>query len=908
MTIKPSSQTVPPPKGGFLLRLACSSAGALLGLSVATAQTTPPATTTPDDTVKLDQYVVTGYRQSLATSLSAKRAASSNIDVITAEDAGKFPDINLAESLSHIPGVTVDRLFGEGERVSILGTDPNLNRTLLNGQPISSADWYVLDNNSRQFNYLLIAPDVVGKAEVYRTWEPRLLEGSIGGTVIVHTRDPLAGPPLVFAGTAGVNYNDRSEKNEWGGSAMVSWRNPEKTLGFMIGAQDQKEFLRRDGVEALALMNQDNLAVAGKGSEPGLPAGNWVTDEVVNSALFTQLRHRQGANATLSWKPTNELSIELTGLYVKQNMNNVNFSYYIYPGDNWAGITTVSNPVVTGGLLSSYTVNSAPLVIDAFNRAAEIKTQDYNAKLTYKQDTYTTTANLGYTRATGGTDHQFFLETFIFANANISQSASQASFSVTGVPGVDPTGANVNNGGDFVNPAGGNGGNIVANPEVDDEKWAQLDFEIPMTGAFSKVQVGGRYSEHKSSQTGKAVGLWGGWADPKPLVGIGAGAPPVNFLSGLPGITPSMSQHLISSNYGGVANYLSNLSATVGGGPAGKTALQYFDSGPAFNGQLFTTTPTFSVNEDIMAAYGEAYFGTGQLSGNVGVRWVQTKTSSTSYNLNTLLPITAKSTYDNVLPALNLAYELDKNQTLRFGVSEVIARPNTSAEANWVQLYDGTLGGVGGNVSLKPYKSVNTDLAYEYYFAKNSLFAVDVFYKDISNYILNSTFPETWFNAAVKANTTYNITRPGNGGAATSKGVALQFQQEWASGFGVQANYTRLWTTSANGPLPFSSKNQVNVSPYFENHWGLVRLVYTWRDEYNSSSFNGTSVVTTVPYTELDGNVEIKLHKNLSLVLDARNLLDETFRQKFVTSNGVQAFADAYKFGRTYEAKIHWNF
>src|SRR5579885_2100850 len=166
------------------------------------AQTPAPAgaTTdtakTDDQTVTLAPYAVHGFQESLNASLDAKRAATLNVDVISAEDVGKFPDTNLAESLSHLPGVTIDRLFGDGERVSILGTDPNLNRTLLNGEPIASADWYILDTPSRQFNYVLLAPEVIGQAEVYRTWEPRLLEGSIGGTIIVNTIDPLQGKEL----------------------------------------------------------------------------------------------------------------------------------------------------------------------------------------------------------------------------------------------------------------------------------------------------------------------------------------------------------------------------------------------------------------------------------------------------------------------------------------------------------------------------------------------------------------------------------------------------------------------------------------------------------------------------------------------------------------------------------------
>src|ERR1041384_1142299 len=104
---------------------------ALTATSLAqTTTTTAPAKKAGDDVLQLDTVVVSGYGASLAQSLEAKRAANAIVDVITAEDVGKFPDTNVAESLSHVPGVTVDRLFGQGERVSILGTDPNLNRTL----------------------------------------------------------------------------------------------------------------------------------------------------------------------------------------------------------------------------------------------------------------------------------------------------------------------------------------------------------------------------------------------------------------------------------------------------------------------------------------------------------------------------------------------------------------------------------------------------------------------------------------------------------------------------------------------------------------------------------------------------------------------------------------------------------
>ena len=136
----------------------------------------------------------------------------------------------------------------------------------------------------------------------------------------------------------------------------------------MVGGEDNRDYLRRDGVESLSEQTNANLGVGGP--LPGQPAGPWVTAEVVNTAEFLQLRHHQGGNFAVYFKPTERLTFDFTGLYVKQTMNNVNFSYYIYPGDNWSGLPNITNPTVSNGVLSSYTINSAPLVIDAFNRAA----------------------------------------------------------------------------------------------------------------------------------------------------------------------------------------------------------------------------------------------------------------------------------------------------------------------------------------------------------------------------------------------------------------------------------------------------------------------------------------------------------------------------------------------------------
>src|SRR6185503_5838535 len=133
--------------------LATAALPSLLLSSTAIAQT---ATSAAASESALEDIVVTGIRQSLQKSIQTKKQTDAIVDVITAEDVGK--------SLSHLPGFSVDRQFGEGEKVSIHGTDPALNRVLVDGHTVASADWGGNPNDisGRTFNYALLAPEFIG--------------------------------------------------------------------------------------------------------------------------------------------------------------------------------------------------------------------------------------------------------------------------------------------------------------------------------------------------------------------------------------------------------------------------------------------------------------------------------------------------------------------------------------------------------------------------------------------------------------------------------------------------------------------------------------------------------------------------------------------------------------------------
>ena len=124
-----------------------------------------------NDVSEIEVIKVTGIRGSVIKSLNTKRFANSIVDAVSAEDIGKFPDQNVAESLQRITGVSLTRDFGEGERVSIRGTSASQNRTLLNGQAVGSADWWAGSIDSRGFNYTMLPSEIVSGLEVYKSPE-----------------------------------------------------------------------------------------------------------------------------------------------------------------------------------------------------------------------------------------------------------------------------------------------------------------------------------------------------------------------------------------------------------------------------------------------------------------------------------------------------------------------------------------------------------------------------------------------------------------------------------------------------------------------------------------------------------------------------------------------------------------
>lgn len=859
-----------------------------------------------DSTV--DEVVVTGIRASLQQSLETKRNADAIVDSVTAEDVGKFPNTNVAEALTMVPGVTVDRQFGQGEKVSILGTDPALNRTLLNGQTVASADWFILDSPGRTFNYALLAPQIVGRVDVYKTPEARIDEGSIGGTVIVSTRKPLDLKSRTIAGSLGYLYNDRSKEGDLQGALIGSWKNEAETVGVAFSVQKATDQLRRDGVETYGTMaasqwaggNPDNPVDSRNFGCVGTCASTLSANLTARSpnafgtSFFEQERDRLTYTGSVQFRPSDQLELEFNWLKIEAQYDNLNQSMYAFQGNTWNSLGALTGLTVNNGVVSSATFVNALSVLDVQYREAAMNSDTYDFRGKWKGDGWDLSAVAGISKADGGTKRQVFLEFLNWANYTVDISGAP------GTPGQLTYTTNVQG-----NPAAfatdpGWSGNLVTKPTEDEEKYAQADLGMDLDGVIKRVQVGYKFRRHETSQQYAGIAI------------TGVAAPASQF-------SPSTAPGNYLDDFGANSQMSNRFRID------GPSMVQYVTSGawlapgrtmpvPSIFAAPEFTAGNWAIQEDINAVYAQASIEAGELRGNFGVRVVRTDVESAGYVCRPGTPCaapadwvwqTSSKSYDNVLPSVNLAYSVNDELILRFAAAQVIARPNYADMTNFFQLSDGILTGNGGNPNLDPYKSSNFNFSAEWYFQPQAILAAEFFYKDIGNYILQRTGPEQYFNQSQGRVTTYQISRPGNAGSADVKGVSIAYQQNYALGFGLLANYTYADGQGANGAaLPYNSKHQVNISPFYENGPVAVRATYTWRSKYFTGVDRGDEMYVR-PYKSLDVSGTYNFTDNVSLTLAGMNLLDTEY---YAYANTTALPRGVYRTGRKFMATMSLTF
>lgn len=900
-----------------------------------TDNTTQPAATdkSKDKTTDIETVTVVGIRGSMEKSLDVKREANSHVEVVTAEDIGKLPAKNVADTLQRLPGVNISSSsateggFDESDRVSLRGTAPSLTQTLVNGHTVGTGDWFVLSQVQtvgRSVSYSLLPAEIVSQVVVHKTSEAKLVEGGTAGSVDIITRRPLQfADPMTIEGTVGGVYSDLPGDTKPQVNGLFNWKNADSSAGVMFQAFYEKRSLRRDAQEVVggfsAIGATDPAAVA----NPDLAGALY--PNLTGVTYFEQERVRKGGVLDIQVKASDSLTLGLNAFYSKMEADNYNRNYMMWASRFVPFLTpdagyTVENGVLTNAHYSAVTDPSimcggAPCattpfaVYDMISRPKASSDTKYIALDADWQasDALNFKFQVGNTEGHGESPTQDVIELGINGGAGAGWGMNGATHAIDWTLGGDntsPSGIRPQDGWIF-------GGQDIR--VTDEEKWAQADGEFVFAdGALSSLDFGFRWSDHERENPHEiAQGPMGDF-------GNAANYPtshsnnPGDFGSGL-GITFP----------GSVWFYTPEQLAQIDAMFANRDPVA-----------RFYWQDMYDVKEKTGAAYVQMNFTGERWSGNLGVRYIRTDQDILSNvavapgipladqppgtingsAFGPYLPTLTDKTYKKFLPSANFKYDFTDTLVGRVAASKTLTRPDYSALAGSVSLDDLTHTGSGGNPELNPILSTNLDASLEWYFAPRALLAASVYSMDLKDYVTFGTSTQQFIDQnasqgqATPVFANYQVSSPVNTNAEV-KGFELTYEQPIGDNFGISANYTYADSDSDGAkPVYGTSRDTYNLSGYFENEKFNARLSYTYRSEFYAGVAR-TDDFFQDAIGNLSASVGYKISDALSVSLDALNLNDPQLKYySQVNGEGRKLPYAFYENGRQYYVNFRFKF
>ncbi len=904
------------------------------------------------DPSEVETVVVTGYRNSLARALNAKRDSAVAVDAILAEDIGKFPDLNLSESIQRIPGVALARDGGEGRQIAVRGLGATFTRVRINGMEAlastGGADSSGGANRSRSFDFNVFASDLFNSIKVAKTAEAAQEEGSLGATVDLQTSRPFdTNADFRFAASAQASYNDLSEKTGPRVAGLISKTWADGKFGVLVsGAYSQRDTIEEGSSTVRWGSNIGNFNPGFESAPAGGP-----TLAQLNSAFhprfprydhFDNHNERIGLTASVQWRPSDKTLVTLDGLYADFKATRREL-YLEAPSFSTGGACTAANRPNNCGL-ADFNVVSA--TIDSNNVLVKGVFNDVDLRMEHRFDKLDTK----FKQVTLLVDHEFSdklsAELHLGHSESFHDNPFQSTltfdkFNIQGY-GYDFT--------DSRHPALTYGNVDLTDPSG----WVMRELRA------RKITAGNDYDSAKFSTKYK-------WSDELTFSAgldfkkyefvtteqrrVDAAGSPANVevftaaqVAALNAIAPLSSYSMIARLDGkGLGIPAGTPTAWVVPDLMKAYEIFHMDDPTVMNG-LFKmgTAPALTNNKGVVekdsGAFVQADFRTEAFGmpvrGNVGVRYVETEQESSGYAYvgNQVTPIVANRKYHDTLPSLNLVAEPRENLLLRFGASKVMSRPelvNISPGASF-NVAGSTRAVTAGNPSLDPIRATNYDLSAEWYFQPGSLLSLALFKKKISSFVQVVTSNQPYQNnpfglpdsAAIAAcgnqttdcnvtTTTWAFSAPTSTPGGDLKGFEVNYQQQFKflpgllSNTGVLLNYTSVLAkvNYVNGQgATIARQNLTNLSPhsynatiYYEDSRISTRVSAAWRSKYLTAVPGAdNTAVTPIPFQgtnetlNIDASLQYTVNKNLKFTVEGINLTDE-FQDQFIGPQDMES-------------------
>ena len=863
----------------------------LMALSL-TAVSLPLAAQEQTDADQADKEVeviaVKGFRGALIKALDAKRDASNVRESIMAEDIGKFPDLNVAEAIQRVPGVAISREGGEGRNITLRGFSPGFTRTTLNGMEVPAGSdgldsGGVTVNNSRAFDFHVFASELFNRIDIQKTQTASIEEGGIAGTVDMYSARPF--DYQGFASTVSVKggYNDLTEEVDPRMAFLISNTFLDDTVGALFSVALSDRTIRQEGFGSVRWQPTYQIGDGTWGDTSQLTEINgtpenycgageaisclWVP-RLPRADFFGNDQKRLGVTGSFQVKPSDDMLFTLDILHSELENNRRNYNsmeWFIDRGapGNFQGQTPLSFTVddtgrileaasfdnVTSWYESRYQVSDS--TFDQVVLSGDIQINDF-----LSLDLMT-----GYAKNDADREEiRYYYRSVPHYYAYDYSSGDAATVDYGDYDTTDP-----DNFVDAVNAANRNHRVKKTNYTTKiDLTWLADQFDVKTGVAFNSREVDYRQGNGEFTAFDPSE-----YATAFPYDDFGAGLDGATLVPFLVADFDALEADGILTH-----NYTQDLDAS------------------------------WVVTEETKAVYAELNtdfdLGNMLLRANAGVRYVNTKVTSEA--LVSGSPVSVERDYNNFLPSMNLALEVTDDIVTRLSYARSMTRPSLGSLNIAAPNFGFTTFTVSnlGNPGLNPYESNDVDLAFEWYFDEEAVFAVTLFNKDIvtsleTEQVEKLVDEEFW--PVIYNNPQYQATAPigdpatqiythsipvNNNDGFTVKGYEVMYQQPftfldgWMSNFGVVANYTRVLAEDSTGLSP----NSYNFTLYYETDQYGARFSMNKRDDYllNEPGGNGHAQEMKYGPTHVDASAFYNINEQLTVTLEIINLTDEVER------------------------------
>jgi TonB-dependent receptor len=823
-----------------------------------------PAAAQPDGAT--EQVVVTGLIHSLQKNLDIKRAAGGLVDVITAEDIGKFPDVDLAAAMQRIPGVTVSRgvsslggvptSTGTATEITVRGFGPSFNETLYDGRKVSSGA-------GRAFDFSSVGADFVSEIDVLKSPDATLSAGAIGATVNIKFPKPLDHSGLRMAGSASGSVSPEEGNVTPNVNALFSDTFAGDTFGILVDGAFAQSRTRGHHINNQGWEGTQISAAQLAGAAPGASTINtinaWYSQDYGIYQETTQDTRINGRLA-LQWRPAENLLITLDDNYARDTLHALQYGFSV-----WFNAGSLRNVTQNEhGTITSFIQPNTPTDFQSQVNGSVLENNDTG--LNVKWDVSNRLAiSLDYDHTQAWLNPGGKLGS-IDADVGYGPSTPDGTFG-SNIGLVLPGGhalpypinygpssnmaALLNNGliGSHVFPMSAPQRFNRVQQFKAEGTWTESD-RLKITAGYQFIGDHDNAQSHDdfSNNQWQAFAGYGPASNNNTVTDTHGAALPQNlftqsfstadFINGYGGAS-SLPPQVLVFNAHAVLNYLQGL-----GNPQTQTVPGFNTDccAPAYDGtyrlanvvgsysQVIENTHAgfISISTDVAIAGMPLKIYAGLRGEYTDVTTIGISSPLTALTVqpsdHTALleefgpqsPVTGHNNYQYLLPNLDLNLQVADDVQVRFDASRTLTRPPLAQITPVLNLGSGqrvgSMTATSGNPGLEPYLSDNIDLSAEWYYQANSYLSFDVFNKNVTNFVVQASTQQT-INGVIDPTTglpgIFTVSTNINGPTANVYGAEFALQHVFAdSGFGFQANATLVGT---NKPY---NRNDLTISGF----------------------------------------------------------------------------------------------